>query len=136
MLERNLWQAVAVITWVTVALIVVICWAATNGVIVFRGTGVEITLITLAAATITLTGVAILAAVGTIWGYAGLRESVIDSASKRAAEIANATAEARVNDLVPRLVEARLLQERPDVDENFAAAFPRVEQKGKPGEPK
>lgn len=104
----KLWQAAWAIIVATALLVLVMASAQSNGLIVVDTHKTDLDVVMLAAATVVLTGVAVLIAIGTLWGFKELRDAAIKAAVEKADAIAELTATRRTDEIAPRLIEARI----------------------------
>lgn len=88
----ELWRVLMTIIVVLGLFVLVLATAKSNGLIVWEGTTLDLSVLLLTAATVVLTGVAVGVAVFAIWGYREAREAAIKSAVEIAAAEARKTA--------------------------------------------
>lgn len=103
-LETRLWGVAWAIMIATLLLTLVFATALSNHLVVFDGSKTDLSMVLLAAATVVLTGVAILIAVMAIWGFDGLRKAIVESAAARADVIATDVARSVAQTVATRVI--------------------------------
>lgn len=119
------WQVAWAILFAALALTVVFITAESKHIIVLDVDKVDIDVMMLAAATVVLTGVAVVAGIGALWGYGELKKAAVAEAIKQSLVVAERAATDRADQIVPRLIQARLHSAISTNDESVARAFLR-----------
>jgi len=96
------WIAVCTILLATLMFGVVCSIAASNGLVVFDGSKADLSVVLLTAATVVLTGVAVIMALFGFWGYGELRSSAVRLAVEEARKTARETARSVAQTVVAR----------------------------------
>jgi hypothetical protein len=125
--NSGLWQVAWAIIFATFLLTLVFATAKSNGLIVMDEHKMDVDVMMLAAATVVLTAVAILVGVGALYGYREMKEAAISAAMAHALKVAERVATERADQLVPRLIEARLQgASGPATSDSIIGAFARA----------
>lgn len=125
---EELWKIVWTLIIVLFLFVAVFSTAISSHLIVYDANKADLGAIVLGAAAVILTGVAVILGVAALWGYREIREALVQVAISNAREVSTTVATQVTNDLVPRLVEARVGQEEskgPDAAD-LGSAFPRT----------
>jgi predicted membrane protein len=122
------WKIAWTILFLIFLLVLVFATAQANHVVIYSSKESNLSELMLVAATLVITGIAVMLAILALWGYRELKDAAILAATKEAAKIAESEATKRADELVPRLIEARLQSVFGADSDGFAASFPRSDK--------
>jgi|GEM_PF-6360746 len=108
---EELWRVIWTLIFILFGFVAVFSTAHSAHVIVYDSKYADLATVVLGGAALILAGVSVVVAVGAIWGYREVKETLERAAEKAARETATTVAFSVTTELVTREVEARLGKE-------------------------